>query len=56
MNARQFNTEAEEAQWWYDNRATLEEALINAMDDGAMRIAEADLDLARRQAREKGLL
>ena len=70
-----FKTEAEEAQWWYDNREKVEDALINAMDNGTIRrgaaqrltnearasrnvtirMAEADLDLARRQAEEKGL-
>lgn len=70
-----FRTEAEEAQWWYDNRDKVEEALINAMDNGTIRrgtarrltnearasrnvtirMAEADLDLARKQAEEKGL-
>jgi predicted DNA binding CopG/RHH family protein len=70
-----FKTEAEEAQWWYNNREKVEDALINAMDSGTIRrgtaqrlatearasrnvtirIAEADLDLARRQAEEKGL-
>lgn len=70
-----FKTEAEEAQWWYDNREKVEDALINAMDNGtirrgtaqrvvsearasrnvSIRMAEADLDLARKQAEEKGL-
>ena len=70
-----FKTEAEEAQWWYDNRDKVEEALITAMDNGTIRrgttqrltsearasrnvtirMAEADLDLARKQAEEKGL-
>jgi predicted DNA binding CopG/RHH family protein len=70
-----FKTEAEEAQWWYKNREKVEDALINAMDNGTIRrgtaqrlatearasrnvtirIAEADLDLARKQAEEKGL-
>ena len=70
-----FKTEAEEAQWWYDNRDKVENALINAMDNGTIRrgtaqrltsearasrnvtirMAEADLDLARRQAEKKGL-
>jgi predicted DNA binding CopG/RHH family protein len=70
-----FKTEAEEAQWWYDNREKVEDALINAMDNGTarrgtaqrltreahasrnvtIRMAEADLDLARRQAEKKGL-
>jgi predicted DNA binding CopG/RHH family protein len=70
-----FNTEAEEAQWWYDNRGKVQDALVNAMDSGTIRrgtaqrltsearvsrnitirMAEADLDLARKQALEKGL-
>lgn len=70
-----FKTEAEEAQWWFDNRDKVEDALINAMDNGTIRhdtaqrltsearasrnvtirMAEADLDLARKQAEEKGL-
>lgn len=70
-----FNTEAEEAQWWFENRDKVEEALINAMDRGTIRrgtarsltsaarvsrnvtirMAEADLNLARKQAEEKGL-
>jgi hypothetical protein len=73
--APKFKTEAEEAQWWFDNRGKVEDALINGMDNGTIgrgtaqrltneacasrnvtiRIAEADLDLARRQAEEKGL-
>ena len=32
-----FKTEAEEAQWWYDNREKVEDALINAMDSGTIR-------------------
>ncbi len=70
-----FKTEAEEAQWWFDNREKVEDALIKAMDSGSIRrgtpqrsasearlsrnvtirIVEADLDLARKQAEEKGL-
>ena len=75
MVVPKFKTEAEEAQWWYDNRAQVEDALINAMDNGTVargtaqrltsearvsrnmtiRMAEADLGLARRQAEKKGL-
>ena len=75
MVVPKFKTEAEEAQWWYDNREKVEDALIHAMDNGtiqrstAQRLAsearaarnvniqraEADLDLARKQAEEKGL-
>ena len=70
-----FKTEAEEARWWHDNRAKVEQALIGAMDDGTIRrgtatrlsveartsknitirMADSDLDLARKQAGEKGL-
>ena len=75
MVVPKFKTEAEEAQWWYDNREKVEDALIHAMDNGTIRrgtaqrltsearasrnvtirILEADLDLARKQADEKGL-
>jgi predicted DNA binding CopG/RHH family protein len=70
-----FETEAEEAQWWYQNRNMVESALNKAIDNGTiqsgtaqrltrearasrnvtLRMAEADLDLARKQAGEKGL-
>ena len=70
-----FKTEAEEAQWWYDNRDKVEDALVNAIENGTIRrdtakrltrearasrnvtirMVEADLDLARKQAEEKGL-
>jgi predicted DNA binding CopG/RHH family protein len=70
-----FKTEAEEAQWWFENRDRVEAALIAAMENGSIqqgtaqrltrearasrnvtiRMAEADLDLARRQAEERGL-
>jgi predicted DNA binding CopG/RHH family protein len=75
MTVPKFKTEAEEAQWWYDNRERVEEALMNAMDNGTIqrgtaqrmasearasrnvtiRMVEADLGLARKQAEEKGL-
>jgi predicted DNA binding CopG/RHH family protein len=75
MVVPKFKTEAEEAQWWYDNREKVEDALISAMDNGTIqrgtaqrltgearasrnvtiRMAEANLDLARKQAEEKGL-
>jgi predicted DNA binding CopG/RHH family protein len=75
LKVPKFKTEAEEAQWWYDNRDKVENALMNAMDNGTIqrgtaqrltnqarasrnvtiRMAEADLDLARKQAEEKGL-
>jgi predicted DNA binding CopG/RHH family protein len=71
----QFKTEAEEAQWWFDNREKVEDALTRAMDNGSIRrgtpqrlasearasrnvtirMVEADLDLARKQAEERGL-
>jgi predicted DNA binding CopG/RHH family protein len=70
-----FQTEAEEAQWWYKNRENVESALMRAMENGTIqrgtpqrltrearasrnvtiRMVEADLDLARKQAEEKGL-
>jgi predicted DNA binding CopG/RHH family protein len=70
-----FESEAQEAQWWFENRDKVEDALIGAMDSGTIqrgaaqrlaserrasrnvtiRLAEADLDLARGQAEEKGL-
>lgn len=70
-----FETEAQEARWWYENRDKVEDALMSAMDSGTIqrgtaqrlaserrasrnitiRMAEADLDLARGQATEKGL-
>jgi predicted DNA binding CopG/RHH family protein len=73
--APKLKTEAEEAQWWYDNREKVEDALIHAIDNGTIRrgtaprltsearpsrnvtirMAEADLDLARKQAEDKGL-
>jgi hypothetical protein len=31
-----FKTEPEEAQWWYDNREKVEDALIHAMDSGTI--------------------
>jgi predicted DNA binding CopG/RHH family protein len=75
MVAPKFKTEADEAQWWFDNRERVEGALIDAMDRGTIqrgtpqrltsvarasrnitiRMAEADIDLARKQAEEKGL-
>jgi predicted DNA binding CopG/RHH family protein len=70
-----FKTEADEAQWWFDNREKVERALLEAMDNGSVRrgtpqrlatesraaknvtirMMEADLELARKQAEEKGL-
>ena len=73
--APKFKTEAEEAQWWHDNRGRVEQSLINALKKGTIlrgtartlsreartsknitiRMAEADLALARKQAELKGL-
>ena len=75
-----FNTEAEEAQWWYQNRNQHGKQLLAAVKSGAaqvltkeklrariaasrkapapvvaLRIPEADLALARKQAERKGL-
>jgi predicted DNA binding CopG/RHH family protein len=72
-----FKTEAEEALWWDENRAELDEDLLKAAKDGrlkrldsttlqarlaasrtrvvAIRLPENDIELARRQAEEKGL-
>ena len=69
--APKFATEAEEAKWWDDHKEMVEENLIQAIRSGTarrfargtrvsknvtIRMAEADLDLARQQAAEKGLL
>ena len=43
-------TEAEEAQWWFDHRETLEAALIEAMKTGTIRrntAARLTLEAAR---------
>jgi predicted DNA binding CopG/RHH family protein len=75
-----FATEAEEAQWWFDNRNKHGKQLVDAVKSGkaqvltketlreriavskrtaspvvALRIPEADLALARKQAEQKGL-
>ena len=59
-----FKTEADEAQWWYDNREKVEDALIFAMDNGtiqrgtAQRLtseAHASRNVTIRMAEEKGL-
>jgi hypothetical protein len=59
-----FQTEAEEAQWWYDNREKVEDLLIYAMDNGTSRRgtpqrltsgARASRNVAIRMAEEKGL-
>ena len=68
--APKFTTEAEEAKWWDGHKEMVEENLIQAIRGGTarqfargtrvsrnvtIRLAEADLDLARQQAEEKGL-
>ena len=74
-----FATEAEEAQWWYNNREAHGKELLAAVRAGeaqiltrdkllarlaaskkaapviSLRVSEADLALARRQAEERGL-
>ena len=75
-----FATEAEEAEWWYENRNLHGKQLLVAVNRGdaqvltkeklreriaaskktpapvvALRIPEADLALARKQAEQKGL-
>ena len=75
-----FTTEAEEAEWWYQNREKHGRELLAAVRSGeaqiltkekllarleaskkkpaqvvALRIPQADLELARKQAGEKGL-
>jgi len=75
-----FATEAEEAEWWYQNRNAHGKQLVAAVKSGeaqvltkekllariaaskktaaptvALRIPEADLALARKQAAQKGL-
>ncbi len=75
-----FATEAEEAQWWFDNRKKHGQQMLAAAKSGeaqtltkeklqeritasrkpparvvALRIAQADLALARKQAEQKGL-
>jgi hypothetical protein len=32
MRVPKFEDEAQEAQWWYENREAVEDALIDAMD------------------------
>jgi hypothetical protein len=31
-----FETEAQEARWWYENRDKVEDALMSAMDSGTI--------------------
>ena len=72
-----FKSEAEEAEWWYMNRARLDKDLIQAAPKGTLkrldpatlkarlaasrsrvvsiRLPEDDIELARRQATQKGL-
>ena len=72
-----FKPEAEEAEWWYKNRARLDKDLLEAAKKGrlkrldqamlnarlavsrarviSIRLPENDIELARRQAAQKGL-
>jgi predicted DNA binding CopG/RHH family protein len=72
-----FKSEAEEADWWYNNRARLDKDLVDAAKKGqlrrldkatlqarlagsrtrvvSIRLLENDVELARRQAAQKGL-
>lgn len=63
-----FASEQEEAKWWDEHQDMVEENLIRAIEDGSarrgrlsrsrnvtIRLAEADLELARKQAEKKGL-
>ena len=72
-----FRSEAEEAQWWYKNRARLDKDLLEAAKQGelkrldkgtlksrlaaskarmvSIRLPEADIQLARQQAAQRGL-
>jgi len=72
-----FKSEAEEAEWWYKNRARLDKDLVDAAKKGklkrldqatlkarlaapksrvvSIRLLEDDIELARRQATQKGL-
>src|SRR3954468_19583650 len=85
MTLPEFKSEAEEADWWYDNRGKLSDAIAAAAQKGTLkrmtieqlqqrlseaaarrtekahsktvtiRLADADLTLARQQAERKGL-
>ena len=75
LRVPEFASEAEEAKWWDDHKAMVEDNLIHAMRDGTarqgtarrlarearisknitIRVAEADLELARKQAEARGL-
>ena len=72
-----FKSEAEEAEWWYKNRARLDKDFLVAVKKGrlkrldqttlnarlavsrarviSIRLPENDIELARRQAAQKGL-
>ena len=72
-----FKSEAEEAEWWYANRARLDKDLVDAAKKGklsrldqaglkarlaasktrvvSIRLPENDIELARRQAAQKGM-
>ena len=81
MNERRalpaFKSEAEEAEWWYKNRARLDRDIVTSAKSGklrrltreklkerlatsksrvvSLRLPEDDIELARRQAGQKGL-
>ncbi|HLN03257.1 MAG TPA: CopG family antitoxin [Bryobacteraceae bacterium] len=81
MNERRvlpaFKSEAEEAEWWYKNRARLDRDIVTSAKSGklrrltreklkerlaasksrvvSIRLPEDDIELARRQAEQKGL-
>jgi predicted DNA binding CopG/RHH family protein len=72
-----FKSEAEEAEWWFKNRARLDKHFLEAAKKGelkrldratlaarlsaskarvvSIRLPEIDIELARRQAAQKGL-
>lgn len=72
-----FKSEAEEAEWWYKNRARLDRDIVTGAKSGklkrltreklkerlaasksrvvSIRLPEDDIELARRQAAQKGL-
>ena len=56
-----FKSEAEEARWWDENRARLDQRTLKARLAASkarmvsIRLPEADIQLARKQAAQKGL-
>ena len=46
-----FQPEAEEAQWWYENRDRVEEAVIEAMEKGT--IQQSTAQRLTREARHR---